>query len=131
MCLNHRRIAFLFVTCAFASLAAAPCFAQDAPPSKEAIAKLFDAWNAALQTGKPEEVVKQYAADAILLPTVSNKVRRNHAELKDYFEHFLELKPVGKINEPHIRIYGDLAINSGVYSFTLTKGDRQEIVRAR
>ena len=41
--------------------------------------------------------------DAVLLPTVSNKVRHNPAEIKDYFEHFLEAKPVGKINEQNIR----------------------------
>jgi len=118
---------------AFVLLGAAPCFGQDTAksPSKEAIGKLFDDWNAALQTGKPAEVVKQYAEDAVLLPTVSNKVRRNHAEIKDYFEHFLEYKPVGKINDANIRVYGDLAINSGVYSFTLTKGDKQKEVRAR
>lgn len=31
-------------------------------------------WNAALQTGDPEKVADMYAEDAILLPTVSNKV---------------------------------------------------------
>jgi uncharacterized protein (TIGR02246 family) len=99
--------------------------------SKEEIAQLFDKWNAALQTGKAEEVVKLYAPDAILLPTVSNKVRHNHEEIKDYFVHFLENKPVGKINEQNIRTYGDVAINSGVYTFTLTKQGKPSEVRAR
>ena len=123
----------LLVAGVFVLLGAAPCFGQDTAksPSKEAIGKLFDAWNAALQTGKPEVVVKQYAEDAVLLPTVSNKVRKNHAQIKEYFEHFLELKPVGKINEANIRVYGNLAINSGVYTFTLTKGDKQNQVQAR
>ena len=123
----------LLVAGVFVLLGASACFGQDTAksPSNATIGKLFDDWNAALQTGKPEEVVKRYAEDAVLLPTVSNKVRRNHAEIKDYFEHFLEYKPVGKINDANIRVYGDLAINSGVYSFTLTKGGKQNEVRAR
>jgi uncharacterized protein (TIGR02246 family) len=100
-------------------------------PSTEEIAQLFTKWNSALQTGKAEEVVKLYAPDAVLLPTVSNKVRRNHAEIKDYFEHFLTYKPSGRINEQIIRIYGPVAINSGVYTFALTKDGRRVEVRAR
>jgi hypothetical protein len=45
--------------------------------TKEQIAALFDRWNASLQTKNPDEVVKNYAADAVLLPTVSNKPRTN------------------------------------------------------
>ena len=84
-----------------------------------------------MQTGKAAEVVKLYAPDAVLLPTVSNKVRHNHAEMKDYFEQFLEYKPTGKINEQNIRIYGPVAINSGIYTFTMTKEGKQSEVRAR
>jgi uncharacterized protein (TIGR02246 family) len=81
------------------------------------IPELFQRWNQALQTGDPGEVVKQYAFNAVLLPTVSNKVRRSHEEIKDYFVHFLQKKPRGTINESSIRVYGDTAINSGIYTF--------------
>jgi uncharacterized protein (TIGR02246 family) len=99
--------------------------------STKEIAGLFDRWNEALQTGRPEEVLKLYAPDAVLLPTVSNKVRHNHEEIKDYFQHFEELKPSGKINEQNIRIFGPMAINSGIYTFTLTKDGKQTEVKAR
>jgi len=99
--------------------------------SKEDVAKLVIKWNEALKTGKADEVVKLYAPNAILLPTVSNKVRRNHAEIKDYFEHFLAYKPTGKINEQSIRIHGPVAIDSGLYTFTLTKDGKKKEVRAR
>ena len=100
-------------------------------PSKEDVSKLFNKWNETLQTGKADEVVKLYAPNAVLLPTVSNKVRHNYGEIKDYFEHFLEYKPTGKINEQNIRIYGPVVINSGIYTFTLTKDGKQSDVRAR
>lgn len=82
----------------------------------------FDAWNNALQTGDPKNVAALYASDAILLPTVSNKVRHNHAEIEDYFVHFLAKGPVGKIDESNVRLFGELAINSGVYTFTMRDG---------
>lgn len=95
------------------------------------ISDLFETWNRALQTGNPDHVVACYAEDAILLPTVSAKVRHNHAEIGDYFEHFLAKKPFGKITEQNIRIYDDIAINSGLYTFTLTQDGSQTDVAAR
>ena len=86
------------------------------------IQALFEQWNNALQTGDPKNVVSLYASDAILLPTVSNKVRHNHAEIEDYFVHFLAKGPQGKIDESNVRISGDIAINSGIYTFTFKDG---------
>jgi uncharacterized protein (TIGR02246 family) len=82
------------------------------------IRSLFDEWNEALKTGDAKKVTNLYDTDAILLPTVSNKVRHNHKEIEDYFIHFLSNNPVGKIVEANIRIFDSLAINSGVYTFT-------------
>jgi uncharacterized protein (TIGR02246 family) len=128
---NAVRLVGLLVAGCVLGLITAVSYSQPATESKEEIAKLFGKWNDALQSGKPEEVLKLYAKDAILLPTVSNKVRHNHAEIKDYFEHFVEMKPSGKIDEQNIRIFGPVAINSGVYTFTLTKDGKQTQVRAR
>jgi uncharacterized protein (TIGR02246 family) len=127
------RVLGLLAACCGIILLAAAGYSAAGPqaPSKEEIARLFSQWNDALQTGKADEVVKLYAPDAVLLPTVSNKVRRNPAEMKDYFEHFLEYKPSGKINEQNIRVYGPVAINSGVYTFTLSKEGKRSEVRAR
>tara|TARA_B100000424_G_C22931914_1_gene495741 strand:+ start:886 stop:1254 length:369 start_codon:yes stop_codon:yes gene_type:complete len=86
------------------------------------ILNLFDDWNKALQTGNSDEVVKLYDKNAILLPTLSPQVRHSHEEIKDYFVHFLAKKPIGKINESNIRIFGNLAINSGIYTFNFKDG---------
>ena len=90
------------------------------------ILSLFDDWNKALQTGNPDEVVKLYDKKAILLPTLSGQVRHTHEEIKDYFVHFLSKKPIGKINESNIRIFGNLAINSGIYTFNFKDGSSAE-----
>ena len=86
------------------------------------ILSLFEDWNSALQTGDPKQVAALYETNAILLPTISNKVRHNHEELEDYFVNFLAKGPVGKIDESNVRTFGDVAINSGVYTFTFNDG---------
>ena len=92
------------------------------------ISTLFDEWNDALQTGNPKNVAALYEANAILLPTVSNKVRHNHEEIEDYFVHFLAKGPQGKIDEANVRVFSDIAINSGVYTFSFKD---QSSVQAR
>ncbi|MEM9758447.1 MAG: SgcJ/EcaC family oxidoreductase [Pseudomonadota bacterium] len=92
--------------------------------NQQDVLQLFERWNTALATGNPDEVTTLYAEDAILLPTVSNRVRHNHAEIRDYFVAFLEKRPQGVIDESNVReLSDDLAINSGVYTFTFGNGD--------
>ena len=92
------------------------------------ISSLFDEWNDALQTGNSKNVAALYEANAILLPTVSNKVRHNHEEIEDYFVHFLAKGPQGKIDETNVRVFSDIAINSGIYTFSFKD---QSSVQAR
>jgi len=93
------------------------------------IAALFDRWNESLQTGSPRNVVAHYAEQSILLPTVSNKPRLTAEEKADYFAHFLENQPVGEINMRQIQTGSDMAVDSGIYTFTFAKTGAQ--VRAR
>lgn len=93
--------------------------------TNEEIASLFDRWNNALKTGKPANVVANYAQDSILLPTVSDKVRYSPAEKEDYFVHFLEKAPVGQINERYIQIGCNTAFDAGIYTFTYQKTGEQ------
>jgi uncharacterized protein (TIGR02246 family) len=95
------------------------------------VAALFDQWDQSLQTGQPSQVAKNYADDAILIPTVSNQVRHTHPEIEDYFERFLSLTPDGRIEEQNIQIYCDVAINSGTYIFAVVKDGKRSEVKAR
>jgi uncharacterized protein (TIGR02246 family) len=102
--------------------------------TKSEIAALFDGWNAALQTGDAEKVAARYAPDAVLLPTASPKIRTNHDEIVDYFEHFQQKKPVGEKIQSVINILdGDSAIDAGLYEFHITdpKTGAKSTVEAR
>ncbi|GAA4931307.1 SgcJ/EcaC family oxidoreductase [Streptomyces coeruleoprunus] len=95
--------------------------AAAAKPTPKEIAGLFDAWNAALRTGDPETVAARYAPDAVLLPTASPKIRTNHGEIVDYFEHFLQKKPVGeKVRSVITVLDSNSAIDAGLYRFHVT-----------
>ena len=91
--------------------------------TKDDVIALFEEWNGALATLDPDTVTAMYAADAVLLPTVSNQVRHNHGEIRDYFVNFLQKAPQGVINESNVHILSDShATNSGVYTFTFGDG---------
>lgn len=98
------------------------------PVTKAKIANLFVRWNDALQVPQkdwdhpnPDAVVKLYAEDAILLPTVEIGPYTGHKQIADYFEHFLVNKPIGKIDKSEIRIGCNMAFDAGLYTFTFTR----------
>ena len=129
-----RRLSLIKLSCAvsvgFAAFSA-PALATECA-NKDEIVGLFTKWDAALQTGDPETVADLYAKDGVLLPTVSNKVRADHAAIVDYFHQFLELKPKGTLNEIHVTCLGDdTAINQGIYTFDVVKGGKPAKVQAR
>ncbi len=61
-------------------------------------------------------------------------MRTSRKAIIDYFENFLKLKPYGKIDNSIVReVSPGIAINSGVYTFKLTRPEtgRTEAVQAR
>ena len=97
--------------------------------SKKEIALLFDRWNKSLKSGDPDQVVKNYAKNSILLATLANKPRLTVAEKRSYFKSFLINKPAGKINYRKIEVGYDTAVDAGIYTFTFAKTGA--VVKAR
>ena len=93
--------------------------------TEKEIAGLFDRWNEALVSGDVKKVVANYATRSILLPTVSNKPRLTPEEKEDYFHHFLENRPSGKIDMRYIEVGCNSALDAGLYTFTLAKTGQQ------
>lgn len=92
--------------------------------SDKQIAALFDRWNASLQTGDAGKVVANYAKRSVLLATQSNTPRLTAEAKKDYFEHFLVKRPVGKIDSRTIEIDCNTAIDEGLYTFSFGDGSQ-------
>lgn len=114
-----KKLLGLAISLTFMSASAMAAKAPEcAKVDKAQIEGLFDRWNDSLKTGDAKKVAANYLSDAVLLPTVSNKVRLTEAERVDYFEHFLEKKPVGKIDTRTVRLGCNEATDSGTYTFT-------------
>lgn len=88
------------------------------------IEALFDRWNQSLQTLNAQKVGENYASDAVLLPTLSNKTRYTDEERVDYFKHFLQKHPVGHIDSRKIRIGCNEAMDTGNYTFDFKDGSK-------
>ncbi|MDS7721759.1 SgcJ/EcaC family oxidoreductase [Pantoea ananatis] len=114
----------MFISVNVSALTTEDCVKTD----KKVIEGLFDRWNDSLQTGDANKVAENYLSDAVLLPTLSNKVRLNDSERIDYFEHFLAQKPVGKIESRTIRTGCNKATDNGIYTFTFADNS---VVKAR
>jgi uncharacterized protein (TIGR02246 family) len=109
--------------------AQAPAAAPPAPAATPAVltgeAATVDAttrqWIATVTSGKAtvvDDVLALYSDDAVLLATVSEQIRDTKTELRDYFTFFTALpKLSAKDYNPSIRVYDDIAINSGYYTF--------------
>ena len=93
--------------------ALAPEIKGDLPEdiTEEQVRSLFYLWNDALATGDSRIVAKRYSSDPILLPTVSDTPRTDYEGLKDYFDHFLTLKPQGEILEGKLLPEGASSLN--------------------
>jgi len=86
---------------------------------KDQVAAATQAWIDAMGSHDPERVVGLYAPEAVLWGTTSPALRDNPATVRDYF-NFLRTAPPyykGVLGEQRIRVYGDLAINTGTYTF--------------
>ena len=88
------------------------------------IAALFDRWNTSLKTLDSHKVTANYASDAVLLATISNKPRTNHAEIDDYFVQFLKIEPSGVIDTRTIKVGCNIAQDVGTYTFSLKGGKK-------
>lgn len=113
---------------AAAVLGLAALGAQAAPSCKavdeKTIAGLFDRWNQSLATLDPDQVTANYSPDGVLLPTVSNMMRTNHAEIRSYFVDFLKKEPQGVIDSRKIKIGCNMAKDVGIYTFSFKGGQK-------
>src|SRR6185369_5526486 len=94
-----------------------PGFSSAGP--KEDITAAIQAWAEAFNSRDPERVLALYDSDAVLWGTVSPTLRDTRDGLREYFK-VLPSQPQGRVafGEQRTRVYGDVAIASGYYTFS-------------
>lgn len=99
---------------------------------KRLVRENFNRWNNALLTGDAKAVADLYSRKSTFLPTVSPEFKKGVDEAEDYFKHFLEKNPSGKIVSEAIQpISSSAYLHSGTYDFEIGPEDNRTIVEAR
>ncbi len=86
-------------------------------------------WIDTFNTRDPVRISALYAPDAILWGTVSKTIRTTPEEILVYFQESSTKRPDLRmfLGEYHVRLYGDIATNSGYYT-SRNPVDGQEVV---
>lgn len=97
-----------------------------------AVETAFQAWIAALSTGSSDAILKLYAPDAYLLPTLSPQLHNTPELRKAYFDKLTKRENLkATVKENHIRMFSGIAINSGLYDFSFTDDGDTKTIPAR
>ena len=103
-----------------------------AASDEDSIRTAYNDWVKAVTGGTPDPVVKLYDDKAVLLATFGPKPLVGHAQLHEYFVKLTALPKLRvETNESIIRIFGDTAVNSGLYTFSYEKDGKVVKVPAR
>jgi len=101
----------------------------------KAIEQAYYSWCSAIGTAKGDAkvITAFYAPDAVLLPTLSSEILLNHRGEMDHYFVVLTNKPNihCKTNALATRVEGDVAINSGRYTFSYTDKGHMKSIPAR
>ena len=118
----------LFVTLLLSSTEAA----RRKPSAKEEVAAATAAWVAALNSREPARITVLYDVEAVFWGTTSKTIRATPAAVAEYFKTAPQRPTVRcTLGEQHIRIYGEVAINSGDYSFSEVRDGKTVTTLAR
>jgi uncharacterized protein (TIGR02246 family) len=102
-----------------------------ADPDTIAVANAYDSWLKTVSTadGDPAPMLKFYSPDAILVATYSPVLLHNdNGELAGYFKKFTALPYIqGSTEDLQTRVYGDFAINTGLYTFTFQTPEGEKV----
>lgn len=90
------------------------------------VAAATAAWRAAYDSRDPARITAMYAPDAVLWGTTAKTVAASPSAIAEYFKD-AGRRPNARVNfgEQHPRVYGDIGVNSGYYTFSdVRDGDK-------
>ena len=93
----------------------------------------FELWRKALKSGDPHQVAMLYSHQATFLPTMSPELKTGEEGAEDYFHHFLQNHPDGKIIRQTVQVIGpNCYLHCGLYNFEVDDPEKgRKIVQAR
>jgi len=99
---------------------------------KDQVAAATAAWRAAYDSRDPARITAMYDSDAVFWGTTAKTVAANPAAVAEYFKDASK-SPNARVTfgEQHIRVYGDVAVNTGYYTFSNVRDGQPVSVPAR
>ena len=96
----------------------------------EGVKGATQAWADAFNSRVLDKILAHYAEEAVFWGTVSPTLRDEPSEVRDYF---IPIGPEARvlIGEQRPRVFSDIAVNTGSYTFTLVSDGKKETVAAR
>lgn len=91
----------------------------DTPADEAAVKAATAVWVDAYNSRKPERIAAMYASDAVFWGTTSKTIRSTPGDIAEYFKDAAK-RPDARVavGEQHVRVFGDVGVNSGVYTFS-------------
>jgi uncharacterized protein (TIGR02246 family) len=99
---------------------------------KDQVAAATAAWRAAYDSRDPARITAMYDSDAVLWGTTAKTVAPDPPAIAEYFKD-AEKRPNARVafGEQHIRVYGDVGVNTGYYTFSDVRDGQAVSVPAR
>jgi uncharacterized protein (TIGR02246 family) len=100
--------------------------------AKDQVAAATAAWRDAYNTRDSARITAMYDSDAVLWGTTAKTVAPNPNAIAEYFKDAGK-RPNARVvfGEQHLRVYGDVAVNTGYYTFTDIRDGKEESRPAR
>ena len=108
------------------------CATGRGAPGQDQVAAATTAWRAAYDSRDPVRITAMYESDAVLWGTTAKTVAANPAAVAEYFKDAGK-RPNARVvfGEQHIRVFGDVGINTGYYTFSDVRDGQTVSVPAR
>jgi hypothetical protein len=89
-------------------------------------------WAEGLQSGYVDAILRLYDERAVLWGTLSQIRRADHDLIRKYFENLMSHEGIKvEFTSSLIRHYGDIALNTGTYTFSWRDGNRKVSIPSR
>lgn len=100
---------------------------------KEDVAAVMQTWIDGMNNHNMDEVAALYDSEAVFWGTRSASLRDTSAAVRDYFKLLQTVPPSYKVTlgEQRLRVYGDIAINTGTYTFSEDREGKSVVRPAR
>jgi hypothetical protein len=92
---------------------------------KDQVVAATAAWRTAYDSRDPARITAMYDSDAVLWGTTAKTVAATPADIADYFKDAPK-RPNARVTfgEQHHRVYGDVGVSTGYYTFSDVRDDQ-------